>query len=83
MEWFLSIKHQGVEMFTETQKSDSNEQDVLVTLSSLSHLTGFPLSMIKKELFGEGSEVQSIRMSRLREVMLKYLDKSLLEINDK
>lgn len=52
--------------------------DTLVDLRSLSSLTGFPLDLIKKELFGEESETQTVRLSRLRELMLKYLDKNHL-----
>lgn len=64
-------------MLTETQV-EIGQSDALVDLRSLSSLTGFPVEFIKKELFGEESEIQSIRLSRLRELMLKYLDKSLL-----
>lgn len=63
-------------MFTETLREETDGQDVLVDLHSLSSLTGFPLSLIKKELFGEDSPTESVRLSRLRELMLKYLDKN-------
>lgn len=62
-------------------KSGMKNQEGAVSLQSLSELTGFPLDVIKKELFLESeiSDDDLIPIGKLRELMLGFIDKTLLQ----
>ena len=63
-------------MLENTVKKDDSE---MVTLKSLSDLTGFPEEMIKSELFANNSENgESINLESLRAAMMSYIDKTML-----
>ncbi len=58
----------------------NNQANDSITLDSLSALTGFPVDMIKKELF-ESSEIsgsQEIPLKELRSAMMSFLDQTML-----
>jgi hypothetical protein len=55
-----------------TEKNDD------VTLQSLSELTGFPIEMIKSELFSGIENIDSIQLEDLRSAMMSYLDETML-----
>lgn len=56
-----------------------NEQE-MVTLKSLSDLTGFPVEMIKTELFnGSDLSEETISLTDLRSAMMSYIDKTMLD----
>lgn len=59
----------------------NNQSNDSITLESLSDLTGFPVDMIKKELFesSEISESQEIPLQELRSAMMSFIDESMLE----
>lgn len=54
------------------------EETDAVTLQSLSDLTGFPVEMIKSELFAGVENVDSIQLKDLRSAMMSYIDETML-----
>lgn len=64
-------------------ESEAKEKQEMVTLKSLSDLTGFPVKMIKEELFNE-SQVgdEGVSLDALRKAMVSYLDQTMLEDED-
>lgn len=64
--------------------NNKESKDEIVSLKSLSDLTGFPIEMIKKELF-DGSEIKENDMSleELRLAMMSYIDKTMLDNSKK
>ena len=62
---------------------DNSKQDK-VTLESLSDLTGFPIEMIKTELFnGTDLTEDSISLTDLRTAMMSYIDETMLHGSEK
>jgi UDP-N-acetyl-D-mannosaminuronic acid transferase (WecB/TagA/CpsF family) len=59
-------------------EQNTNEQE-LIELSSLAELTGFPLEMIKKELFNSSLESEKVTLADLRKAMVSYIDATMLE----
>lgn len=58
---------------------NANEQE-LVSLDSLAELTGFPVEMIKSELFNNSSlETEKVTLAELRKAMVSYIDATMLE----
>lgn len=58
---------------------NANEQE-LVSLDSLAELTGFPVEMIKSELFKNSSlETEKVTLAELRKAMVSYIDATMLE----
>lgn len=53
-----------------------------VSLSSLSEMTGFPIELLKKELLldGKTDPEEALPLNDLREAMVKFLNKTLVEI---
>ena len=63
-------------MLDKTVKTDDSE---IVSLKSLSDLTGFPEEMIKSELFANNSDNgDAINLEALRNAMMSYIDKTML-----
>ena len=61
-----------------------NSEKELVTLESLSDLTGFPIEMIKTELFnGTDLNEDTISLTELRTAMMSYIDETMLQENKK
>jgi hypothetical protein len=52
-----------------------------VSLETLSKMTGFPVELIKEELF-RGSSSDQVCLESLREAMLSYIDSTLLIQDD-
>lgn len=50
-----------------------------ISMESLSELTGFPLEYLKTELFGEKNNSQDVSIDELRDVMVNYLNKTMME----
>ena len=72
--WFNNSKEIGV------LESRAKEKQEMVTLKSLSDLTGFPVKMIKEELFNDQNlKLESLSLDDLRSAMLNYLDKTMLQ----
>lgn len=59
----------------------AEQNDLKVNLSEFASMVGFPVELIKKELFESGNasnkEQDQISMDELRQVMLKYLDNTM------
>lgn len=61
-------------------ESEAKEKQEMVTLKSLSDLTGFPVKMIKEELFREQNlDEETVSLEDLRTAMMSYLDETMLE----
>jgi len=63
----------------------NNQSSETITLDSLSALTGFPVEMIKKELFDDTSieSTQEIPLAKLRSAMMSFIDETMLDSSDK
>lgn len=55
----------------------SNEETV--DLNSFAQMAGFPVELIKKELFNGNDGSETVTLESLRSAMLSYLDKTMLE----
>lgn len=61
-------------------ESEAKEKHEMVTLKSLSDLTGFPVKMIKEELFSDAQlDEETVSLDDLRSAMMTYLDQTMLE----
>lgn len=58
---------------------NTKENEQVVNLESLASLTGFPIEMIKKELFHNEDVTQGVSLNRLRDAMADYIDATMLE----
>ncbi len=64
-------------MTTEGTTHGHAEKNSRISLETLSKMTGFPVEMIKDEIFqGKGSE--DISLEDLRAAMLTYIDSTIL-----
>lgn len=74
------VEHNNREVNLNVVKESHNDVEKNVELSSLSDLTGFPVEFIKKELLiSESDDSKEISLNELRNKMLKYLDKTMME----
>jgi hypothetical protein len=64
-------------MLEKSKENAENEQ--MVKLESLATLTGFPVELIKKELFNDEEIKEDISLSDLRSAMVDYIDATMLE----
>ncbi len=59
----------------------TEQNDLNVNLNEFASMVGFPVELIKKELFESGSSEdknkEEISMGELSEIMLKYLDNTM------
>lgn len=58
-----------------------NELNGNVSLEMLAKMTGFPVEMIKEEIFPGSHEKSEISLEELRSAMLSFIDSTML-IND-
>lgn len=59
----------------------TNSLEEMVELKSFAQMTGLPLELLKSELFKEEQQAtDKLPLSRLREVVLSYLDATMLEL---
>lgn len=56
-----------------------NEKNSKISLEVLAKMTGFPIEMIKEEIFQGQEGHQEISLDELRTAMLSYIDSTLLE----
>lgn len=62
----------------ESLSNNGTEDSGKVSLEVLAKMTGFPVEMIKEEIFrGQGSD-QEISLEDLRTAMLSYIDSAML-----
>ena len=52
-----------------------------ISLEALSKMTGFPIEMIKEEIF-KGQNDQEVSLEDLRSAMLSYIDSTMLLVGD-
>jgi len=55
----------------------SEEKNSSISLETLSKMTGFPVELIKQEIFN-GSSSDHVCLESLRSAMLSYIDSTLL-----
>ena len=61
-------------------ESSAKDKQEIVTLKSLSELTGFPVKMIKEELFSDKNfSEETVSLDDLRVAMMSYLDQTMLQ----
>jgi len=71
-------------MTTETQIPEAfDEKSTKVSLEVLAKMTGFPVELIKEEIFKGEVTGQEISLDDLRSAMLTYIDSTMLMTEDK
>ncbi len=60
------------------EESKKAEGSTIVDLKSLSDLTGFPVELIKKELFDKNDVATKMSLEDLRKAMIAYIDEAML-----
>lgn len=68
-------------MATDLNPSGSENKNAKVSLEALAKMTGFPLEMIKEEIF-KGHDDQEVSLEELRSAMLSYIDSTMLLVGD-
>lgn len=68
-------------MTTNNQSMSSEEKNGKVSLEVLAKMTGFPVELIKEEIF-KGESADQVSLEDLRSAMLSYIDSTML-IDDK
>lgn len=56
-----------------------NEKQGKISLEALASMTGFPIEMIKEEIFNGETASSDISLDELRTAMLSYIDSTMLE----
>ncbi len=59
----------------------SENKNGKISLEALAKMTGFPVEMIKEEIF-KGQNDQDISLDELRTAMLSYIDSTMLLVGD-
>ncbi len=59
----------------------SENKNEKISLDALAKMTGFPVEMIKEEIF-KGQDDQDVSLENLRSAMLNYIDSTMLLIGD-
>lgn len=57
------------------------EQNGKISLEALAKMTGFPIEIIKEEIF-KGQNDQEVSLDDLRSAMLSYIDSTMLLVGD-
>lgn len=60
----------------------SEEKSGKVSLEMLAKMTGFPVELIKEEIF-KGESTDQVSLEDLRSAMLSYIDSTMLMADDK
>jgi len=55
-----------------------NEENEMVSFESLAKMTGFPIEMIKTELFSESDVDGEVSLNDLRSAMVSFIDATML-----
>ncbi len=69
-------------MTTETTTNGLAEENGRISLETLAKMTGFPVEMIKDEIF-QGKGTEDISLEDLRSAMLSYIDSTILIKDEK
>jgi len=59
----------------------SENKDGKISLEALAKMTGFPIEMIKEEIF-KGQNDHEVSLDDLRSAMLSYIDSTMLLVGD-
>jgi len=59
----------------------SEDNNGKISLEALAKMTGFPIEMIKEEIF-QGQNDQDVSLDDLRKAMLSYIDSTMLLVGD-
>jgi hypothetical protein len=59
----------------------SENKNGKISLEALAKMTGFPIEMIKEEIF-KGQDDQEVSLEDLRSAMLTYIDSTMLLVGD-
>lgn len=68
-------------MTTQDLATSGPEINGKVSLVALAKMTGFPVEMIKEEIF-KGQNDQEVSLEDLRSAMLSYIDSTMLLVGD-
>ncbi len=60
----------------------TTEKNGKISLEALAKMTGFPVEMIKEEIF-KGHADQEISLEELRTAMLSFIDSTMMLVGDK
>lgn len=58
---------------------NTTEENQVVDLSTFAEMAGFPVELIKSELFTSDDNKAEVSLAQLRIAMLSYLDKAMLQ----
>jgi hypothetical protein len=64
-------------MTTNNQNMSSEDKNGKVSLEMLAKMTGFPVDLIKEEIF-KGENTDQVSLEELRSAMLSYIDSTML-----
>ncbi len=68
-------------MAQDLNRLDSETKNAKVSLETLAKMTGFPIEMIKEEVF-KGQTDKEVSLDELRAAMLTYIDSTMLLVGD-
>lgn len=68
-------------MAQDLTQSGSENKNGKISLEALSKMTGFPIEMIKEEIF-KGQNDQEVSLDDLRSAMLSYIDSTMMLVGD-
>lgn len=68
-------------MATDLNPNGSEINTGKISLEALAKMTGFPIEMIKEEIF-KGQSDQEVSLEDLRTAMLTYIDSTMLLVGD-
>jgi len=69
-------------MTADNQTMAGTEKNGKVSLEVLAKMTGFPVELIKEEIF-KGESTDQVSLEDLRSAMLSYIDSTMLMSDDK
>jgi len=61
--------------------TSGSEKNGKISLEALAKMTGFPIEIIKEEIFN-GQDDQDVSLDDLRSAMLTYIDTTMLLVGD-
>jgi hypothetical protein len=59
-----------------------SEKSGKISLEALAKMTGFPLEMIREEIFKGQTDGQEVSLEDLRSAMLSYIDSTMLLVGE-
>ncbi|MBT4793145.1 MAG: hypothetical protein HON90_16350 [Halobacteriovoraceae bacterium] len=57
----------------------TSTENIGIDLDQFAQMSGFPVELIKKELFKNREDTENISLSELRKAMLTYLDVTMFD----